>query len=144
VSRKDDKTPHVDQSVTTHHQSGGIAAHHVHISALQPLVSVEVEKQGEPSEGGYTTTFLVHLEAPYVAQNLAVFVAGPASTTMGLNRVDPAASLSTGSVTVDGKPGTIVGPPLTSDYRVFVTTERPDPPLEIEARLNVRPDQGRP
>lgn len=125
--------------VTSHDQSGGITAGVVNISAPQPSVQVVKEAEFDPTDEGYTTRVLVNLEAPYAARNLAIFVEGTGIKATGVNRVDPSASLSTGAITYRGKPGTIVGAPLTNAYRVFVVTERSDAQISVEALLDIDP-----
>jgi hypothetical protein len=114
-------------------QIGGVRVIH----APKPSVHVRTEAEYEPEDDAYLTRFAVHLDAPYAARNLAVFAKGAGVKMISVNRVDPSASLVTGSITDGERRGVIVGAPLTSDYRVFVVTEHPDAGLEVEARLNV-------
>jgi hypothetical protein len=140
IFERDEGSPTVgdDRSITTHGQSGGTnITGDVHISAPQSSVSIETVAENEPTDGGYQTTVAVHLEAPYAAKNLAVLVNRTSLKGFGLNRVDPAASLSTSGLSSPGFSGILVSPPLTSDYRVFIVTDEPDTELAVEARLNV-------
>jgi hypothetical protein len=127
-----------NRSIHTENQSGGTnITGDIHITAPQPSVHVSTEAQDKPTDDGYMTTMRVHLDAPYAARNLVVLVGGTGVKTYGINRVDPSASLSTGGITYRGMPATIVGAPLTSDYRVFITTDGPASGLQVEALLDV-------
>lgn len=124
----------------TSHGEGSVAAGVINISAPQrSSVKVAREAEFEPTDQGYMTRIRVDLEAPYAARNLVIFVQGTGIKATGVNRVDPSASLSTGAITYRGKPGTMVGAPLTNAYRVFIVTERPDAQINVEALLDIDP-----
>lgn len=135
------KNPSVDQSVTSHGQSGGITAHQVTVSAPAPSVNGNVVKSSELSEDGrFLTEVAIQLEAQDAMSRLTVEVHGASILHFRMHPVNFAHNSQgthvEGVQGSEGPPWTMVSrtwvPPLGRTYSVAVWTAQPEA-LDIRA-----------
>lgn len=115
-------------NITSHHQSGGITAHTVNVTAPQTSVHGRVAFENRPAEDKYLTQARFSLDAPYAArQGLQVEVHGSAIEALDVTPDLPAAMISMSTdKTTPTRARTVIHPPLANEYIANVTTASPD------------------
>lgn len=140
----DNKHAGVNQSVTSHHQSGGITAGTVNIAAPQPDLRIEKVSENEALNDGqgrnFATRVLLILDAPYAAQHLRVEAFGTAISGFELN-IAPKNGISAGMLHNPKRPEPTpthafaqISAPLISEYMATIYTTKPD---AISLRVNL-------
>jgi hypothetical protein len=130
--------PRIDQSVTSHNQSGGITARTVINLAPVPGIAGEIVRENDREGDEYVTEARLRLEAGYAAGGIRIEATGEAPVQLevagGATPQDASMMMFRESDLGEGAKAIEVSPLIHQAYRAIVHTKRPQA-IRFVARL---------
>jgi hypothetical protein len=122
-------TPKIDQSVTSHNQSGGVTAHTVNMEP-QKAVHGEVLRDNAPEGEEFVTEVLMRLDAAHTAHAFRVEVSGDHPLELDLSGAATPQNAGIMFNVMEFEQGPSrkaiqVGAPLQPAYRAIIRSSRP-------------------